>query len=189
MHSISHNIKSIAKTLLKGGVIICPTDTIYGISCLADNDAAVLKILDMKKRQKKGFIVLMKDVETAQRYCRLSERQIEYIKKENLDRPTTYILEALPGLSGYVYGSNLSLAARLPKDQFISNILTEVDKPIVSTSLNLSGEPAINDVKDIIDLPIGKAADMIVDAGPAKDLRASRIVDIRDMEEIAVIRE
>jgi L-threonylcarbamoyladenylate synthase len=189
MHSTSHNIKSIAKTLLKGGVIICPTDTIYGISCLADDDAAVLRILEMKKRQKKGFIVLMKDVDMVKKHCRLSEKQIEYIKKENQDRPTTYIFEALPGLSRHVYGPDRSLAARLPKAQFISKILAEVDKPIVSTSLNMSGEPPIADVKDVFDLPIGKAADMVVDAGPAEDLRASRIVDIRGVERVKIIRD
>ncbi len=122
------------KVLSKGGLILYPTDTVWGIGCDATNENAVTKIFEIKKRsESKAFISLVHDA-----------KQLKKITGEipNLDItsiPTTIIYPSALGLSKNLLAENGSAAIRIVKDDFCQQLIKSFGKAIVSTSANVSG--------------------------------------------------
>lgn len=188
------SIKLIAGFLKKGGVVVLPTDTIYGFSCLASNEQAIKKIKRLKKNPKdKPLSILVSDLEMLKKYVYLSSAQEKNLKKiwSKKNRPTTVILKNRHKLPPVLTGRSDGLAARLPKLEFLTKILKELKSPLVSTSLNLSGQELINNPKDIIKyFPVRSVQpDLVVDAGLCRRKRASKILDLRENLEPLILRK
>jgi L-threonylcarbamoyladenylate synthase len=128
--------------LRKGGTILYPTDTIWGIGCDATDRMAVQKIFELKKRPPvKSMIVLMADQRDINRYVSLPQPYIS----EFLDaatRPTTVIYEGAIGLAENLVAEDGSIAIRIVKEDFCRHLIKRFRKPLVSTSANISGSPA-----------------------------------------------
>jgi L-threonylcarbamoyladenylate synthase len=196
-------ISIIADFLKRGKVIVYPTDTIYGLGCLATNKKAIQKIYKIKKREKgKPLIILVSNLAMLKKYCYVSKEQEEYLREIWLTktlgvskrhrvsisaRPMTVILKSKGILPHELSGSKHSLAVRLPKNDFLIKIIKEVKAPIVSTSANISGEEYKGALEKINKL-FGNKIDLIVNAGKLKN-KPSRIVDIREMDNIRLIRK
>jgi len=186
-------IKLIADSLRQGRVVVLPTDTIYGLSCLADDERAIKKNRRLKKRETgKPLAVLVASRAMLKKYVFVSSHQEKILKKiwGEDSRPTTVILKHRDRLPKILTGNSEGLAARLPKNDFLLKILKAVGKPIVSTSLNLSGQPTLKDLKGLKKYFLDKNVqpDLIIDSGRSRRNRPSRVLDLRE-EKPAVLRK
>lgn len=124
----------------RGGIILYPTDTIWGIGCDATNPDAVKRIYDLKQRPvAKSMIVLLADPKDINRYTSRPEPYIAtYL--ERATRPTTVIYDGALGLAENLIGEDGSIAIRIVKEDFCRHLIKRFRKPLVSTSANISGQ-------------------------------------------------
>lgn len=126
--------------LTQGGVILYPTDTIWGIGCDATNQKAVERIYKIKKRiESKSLIVLVSDIDMLKEYI-AEIPEIFWDLINNVDRPTTFIYPEARKLAKKVIASDGTIGIRIVRDEFCRQMITFFGKPVVSTSANVSGE-------------------------------------------------
>lgn len=186
-------IETAARSLKKGRVLVLPTDTIYGLSCRADDKAAIKKIFRLKKRNSKSaLLVLVNNLTMLKKYVFVSRRQEELIKSYwRGARPTTVILRHKGNLPKELTGISDGLALRLPKSKFLIKMIEAIKVPIVSTSLNRSGQAGVVDLERLADyFPDPKnQPDLVVDSGKCRRRRPSRIVDLRTGGQPLILRK
>ncbi len=155
------DIEASLKVLRDGGLILYPTDTVWGIGCDATHDEAVLRIYNLKRRaDDKSMIVLLADEKEIPKYVgEMNPVIVDYIK--GIHKPTTVIYESATGLSPNLINKNGSIAIRIVKDRFCQELINRFGKPIVSTSANISGYPVARIFIDI-DIEIKSGVDYIV---------------------------
>ncbi|MFA7088015.1 MAG: L-threonylcarbamoyladenylate synthase [Patescibacteria group bacterium] len=187
-------IDLVAASLNAGKIIISPTDTIYGLSCLANNVSAIKKIHHLKNRSsKKPLIVLVDSLKMLKKYVFVSAKQERILKKiwfEN-NRPATVILKHRRCLPEELTGDSNGLAVRLPKNDFLLKMIGAVALPLVSTSLNLSGQENIHDLNSLLHYfpEGGKRFDLIIDAGKCRRRKPSKLIDLRDENNPEILRK
>ncbi len=144
-----NDIEQCLEKLKAGGLILYPTDTVWGIGCDATNEEAVARIYALKQRSdSKAMIVLMADEKEILHYVTQPGLQIfDYIKGVN--RPTTVIYEGAVSLADNLLAEDGSVAIRICEEPFCKNLIKRFRKPIVSTSANISGYPSPLNFKDI----------------------------------------
>jgi L-threonylcarbamoyladenylate synthase len=127
------------EVLKSGGVILYPTDTIWGIGCDVTNENAVKRIYEIKKREdSKSMIILVADERDVLRYVAAPDLSVfDFIEEQT--RPTTIIFEHAVGLPDNLVADDGSIAIRIVRDEFCRHLLKRLRKPIVSTSANISG--------------------------------------------------
>jgi L-threonylcarbamoyladenylate synthase len=156
-----NDIDQCLEVLRNGGLILYPTDTIWGIGCDATNEAAVEKIYQLKKRPgTKSMIVLLADERDILSYVTQPDPKIfDYIK--GIKKPTTIIYEGAAGLAGNLVATDGTIGIRIVNDDFCRHLIKRFRKPIVSTSANLAGYPPPGSFADI-DVEIKNGVDYIV---------------------------
>lgn len=133
------DIKESLITLREGGVILYPTDTIWGLGCDPSNDAAINRIFKIKSRvENKSLIILVDGLPMIERYV-TEIPEIVYELAEVSDTPLTIIYPKGKNLAAGVFGEDDSVAIRICHDEFCRELISRFRKPIVSTSANLSG--------------------------------------------------
>jgi len=134
------DITACIKILQRGGIILYPSDTVWGLGCDATSKEAVEKIFSVKKRKKeKSFIILVSDQTMLAKYVKeVSEKARRLIKTET--QPLTIIYENVMNLPENIMAKDGSVGIRIPKDAFCLKLIEQFGKPIVSTSANVSGE-------------------------------------------------
>ena len=139
MNNFLNDIESCLSVLHNGGIILYPTDTIWGIGCDATNAAAVAKIYALKKRaEEKSMIVLLANEKDIIQYITQPDFTIfDYLKK--VEKPTTVIYDGAIGLADNVVNKDGTVAIRITKDEFCNHLIKRFKKPVISTSANLSG--------------------------------------------------
>jgi len=185
-------VKFVASALARGQVAVLPTDTIYGLSCVADNRQAIRRVYRLKRRDfKKPLIILAASLAMVKKYAFVSRRQEEYLKKiYESARPTTVILRSRNLLPPELQGDFDGLAWRLPKNDFLIKILKIVRRPLVSTSFNLSGQPDLTDPRYLSDyFPVRQRPDLVVSSGRCRRRRPSRLIDLRNEEQPLILRK
>jgi L-threonylcarbamoyladenylate synthase len=127
------------EVLKSGGVILYPTDTIWGIGCDVTNENAVKRIYEIKKREdSKSMIILVADERDVLRYVAAPDLSVfDFIEEQT--RPTTIIFEHAVGLPDNLVADDGSIAIRIVRDEFCRHLIKRLRKPIVSTSANISG--------------------------------------------------
>lgn len=136
------DIPEMVESLRFGGIIIYPTDTIWGIGCDAGNVSAIRKIYDIKDREPdKPLIVLVSDIEMLKDYVDEIHPRIESLLFYH-EKPLTVIYDKVHDLPDVLRGPGGSVAIRIAQDDYCREFIREFGKPIVSTSVNRSGEPA-----------------------------------------------
>jgi L-threonylcarbamoyladenylate synthase len=153
MPVFENDIKECVSILEKGGLILYPTDTIWGIGCDATNGNAIDKIYTLKKRpDNKAFIILLADEKDILKYVAQPDLKIfEYLK--TITRPTTIIYDGAIGLADNLIPEDGTIAIRITNDPFCKRLIKQFRKPIISTSANIYGYPSplvFNDIDDII---------------------------------------
>jgi len=174
----------------RGKVIVYPTDTIYGLGCLATDNKAIKKIFKIKGREKKKpLLILVSNFKMLKKYCHISKEQGKYLKKVwKSTRATSVILKKKRNLPWQLTGGQETVAVRLPKVKFLLKILRGVREPIVSTSLNKSGQKNLDSVRHLDNYFKKVKSDLVVDAGVIKS-RPSRLIDVRDLDDIKILRK
>lgn len=187
------SIKIILSALLKKEVVVLPTDTIYGLSCLASSLAAIKHIYKIKKRNRnKPLIILVSSLAMLKKYAFVSSGQLDFLKENWLKskRPTTVILRSRKNLPSETSSRETSLAVRLPKSIFLIKIIKKIGEPIVSTSLNLSHEDNLLDLKFLPNyFTKEKYIKLVVDTGPCLRKKASRLIDLRQIKHPVILRD
>jgi L-threonylcarbamoyladenylate synthase len=180
----------ILNVLRQGGVILYPTDTIWGLGCDATNEAAVQKINTIKNRNnKEGYVLLVDSVETLRLFVDHVHPRIETLLHYH-ERPVTVIYEEGIGLAPSVMGKDKSVAVRIVRDAFCRELIRQLGKPIVSTSANKTGKPfpsnygeISSDILQEVDFVVKYKQDSREKGEP------SVIVRLNDIEELDFIRE
>jgi L-threonylcarbamoyladenylate synthase len=161
MVDFGKDIEQCLKMLKEGGLILYPTDTIWGIGCDATNAAAVEKVYQLKKRpDEKALIVLVADERQVLQHVAAPDLQIfDYLQETN--KPTTVIYTGAIGLAENIIADDGSIAIRICNDEFCKHLIKRFRKPIASTSANISGQPTAKVFNDIAD-EIKKGVDFMV---------------------------
>ncbi|HSN07525.1 MAG TPA: L-threonylcarbamoyladenylate synthase [Hanamia sp.] len=189
MNSFENDIINSLKTLHNGGIILYPTDTIWGIGCDATNADAVKKIFTLKNREeKKSMIILVADENMIQQYVSdSSQEMLSYIS--SAQKPTTAIFKKAIHLPLQLVNEDGSIAIRIPKDEFCLQLIKQFQKPLVSTSANISGEKFPQNF-DEVSTEIKNGVDYTVQhrQNDYSKNTPSSIIKLDDNNEIVVIR-
>jgi tRNA threonylcarbamoyl adenosine modification protein (Sua5/YciO/YrdC/YwlC family) len=184
----TQEIGFIAGFLKRGKVIVYPTDTIYGLGCSALNKKAISKIYRIKNREKeKPLLVLISDFKMLAKYFKVDKKQLAYLRKIWPGK-VSVILDKKALLSNDISAGLSSAAVRLPKSQFLTKMIKELDAPIISTSLNISGEKHLESLDNLTEYFKKQEPDLIIDAGIIKG-KPSKLIDLRNAEKIKILKK
>lgn len=183
-------IKKAVEILRSGGVILYPTDTVWGIGCDATNAEAVKRIFDIKKRaDAKAMLVLVDNPARIQSYVEeVPEMAWDLI--ELSEKPLTIIYPEAKNLAKNLVGEDKSIAIRVTKEDFSKNLCSQFRKPIVSTSANVSGKPTPANFSEITN-EIKSAVDYVVNfrQNETRKPKPSSIIKLGIGNVIQIIRE
>lgn len=182
-------VDKCVEILRAGGLILYPTDTVWGIGCDATNEEAVAKVYSLKRSEDKhSMLCLCRDADMVVRYVNRAPG-IAFEVMELSDKPLTAILPGAVGVASNLIPESKTLGVRVPQHDFCQALLRKFGKPIVSTSANISGEPAAKRLKDVAE-EILKGVDYVVhprfEGKPT--LKPSSIIAFGEGGEVEVIR-
>jgi len=175
------DLKNLAREIKKGRVIVCPTDTVYGLLADATNKKAVEKIFKIKKRPKtKPLPIFIKDLETAKRLAIIDKNQERFLKKAWPGKITAVLKRKAANRKQKIYGiDKKTIALRISKYKLVLELLKAINKPLTGTSANISGKPATTKIKDILRQFQNKKfqPDLILNTGNLKSSKPSKVID------------
>ncbi len=186
---MENEINKAIEVLKNGGVILYPTDTIWGLGCDPNNEKALQKIIDIKQRSSdKHFIILVDSERLLQRYVKVIPEVcfdlIDYAVK-----PLTIVYPKGKNVSKQVLADDGSIGIRIVKNEFCKKLIQKYKSGITSTSPNKSGEPTPVKFEDI-DENIKKQIDYIVNLPSEKTGNApSQIIKIGEKSEVTILRK
>ncbi len=188
--SLQEEINKAGEVLKRGGIILYPTDTVWGLGCDAGNPQAIEKIHAIKKRaENKAMIVLLDNPYKLNLYVE-EVPELAWNLIELSDKPLTIIYRGAKNLAANLIAEDGSVAIRITREQFSQSLCRSFRKAIVSTSANISGTPAPASFRDI-SAEIISAVDYVVDYRrnePAGKAKPSSIISLGDKGEIKIIR-
>jgi len=187
---LQDEIKNAVEVLRKGGVILYPTDTVWGIGCDATNAEAVKRVYEIKKRADSKALICLVDSES--RLCRYVRNvaDVTWDMIELSTKPLTVIFDNATGLAENLLAEDGSVGIRVTREEFSKELCYRFQKPVVSTSANISGEPTAMTF-DEIDDEIKNAVDYVVRYNQRckEKHMPSSIIKISASGEFTIIRE
>jgi len=159
---LKEEINKALEVLKAGGVILYPTDTIWGLGCDATNPEAVEKVLKIKNRPAEKSLIVLLDTDSKLQSYVTEIPDVAYDLIEYAEKPLTIVFSGAKNLANNVINTDGSVGIRIVKHDFCTPLIQRFRKPIVSTSANLSGEPSPKFFDDI-DPAILDAVDLVVD--------------------------
>ena len=182
-------INKALQVLKEGGLILYPTDTVWGIGCDATNENAVKKVYDLKKRiDSKALICLVADDRMLKKYVKqIPETALNII--DVTDKPTTIIYDGAQNLATNLVANDGTIAIRIPDDDFCYFLSRKLNGAIVSTSANISGQPTPKSFKEI-SKEVLKGVDYVVNLHHEKICnKPSSIIKLSNNGIVKIIRE
>lgn len=189
MTDFEQDIQSCVETLRRGGLILYPTDTIWGIGCDATNADAVRRVYELKHRSdNKALIVLLDSEEHLDHYV-VDVPEMAYELMAVAVKPLTLIYEGAFNLAPNLLGENESVGIRVPREEFSHQLCERFGRPIVSTSANVSGEASARTFGEISD-EIKRGVDYVVGYRQSESMphTASNIILLRGDGTFKIIR-
>ena len=187
---MKEEIQKAVEVLRKGGVILYPTDTVWGIGCDATDPEAVAKIYAIKNREdSKSLVLLASDMDMVCRYVKeVPEMAIQLVEVN--DKPMTIIYDDARNLASNLLAEDGSVGIRVTSEEFSKQLCFRFRKAIVSTSANVSGEPSPVTFADISE-EIKQAVDYIVQSRQEEKVapKPSSIIKLGKGGQIKIIRE
>ena len=187
------DIKNALEVLRMGGVILYPTDTVWGIGCDATNREAVKRVYEIKEREdSKALICLVDSDARLQRYVRhvpeVAWQLIDSLQDSDA-KPTTLILDGAINLAENLIAEDGSVALRITQEAFSKELCYKFQKALVSTSANISGQPAAQNYQDI-DPVLLERVDYVcwTRRQEHKPHKPSSIIRLREDGEVTIIR-
>lgn len=186
---MNEEIHKAYEIIKEGGIILYPTDTVWGIGCDASNPEAVAKIYALKQREEtKSMIVLM----NAEKMMYSVFKDIPEVAWQILDlseKPTTLILDNPRNIAPNLIAPDKTLGVRIIKEPFCYKLLERMKKPLVSTSANISGKPTPMNFKEISQ-EIIKGVDYVVNLPNEKMTgKPSAIIKLTNDSQVKIIRK
>lgn len=192
VHYDRDDLHEAVRVLREGGVILYPTDTVWGIGCDATNEAAVQRIFEIKHRaDSKSMLVLLDGAGKLQGYVeRVPDTAWTLLEVSEGQKPMTIIYPKAKNLAHNLLAEDGSVGIRITQEQFSRALCEQLRRPVVSTSANISGEPAAKVFDEIVQ-EIRDAVDYVCmyrrnDKTPHQP---SSIVKIDEAEHITIIRQ
>ncbi|PHS06001.1 MAG: threonylcarbamoyl-AMP synthase [Kordia sp.] len=182
-------LKNCIEHLKNGGLILYPTDTLWGIGCDASNPEAVKKIYALKKRtDSKALICMVADERMLSKYIKdIPEVALDII--DVAENPTTIIYDNPKNIASNLIASDNSLAIRIPDDEFCFQLIRKLNGAIVSSSANLSGQPSPKSFSEISN-DILKGVDYVVNLHREKKYsKPSSIIKLSSAGLVTIIRK
>lgn len=169
--------RKAASVLNRGGVIVYPTETLYGIGALATNGAAVERIFEVKGRPHgKPIPVLVKNIDMLSQIAK-SSQLANSLSEQYWPGKLTMILEQTAELPELITCGSGKIALRISSNAFVNALFELVREPLTSTSANISDGPNISDPQELFETFAGKV-DLIVDSGKIPASKGSTIIDL-----------
>ena len=186
---MKEDIQNCLNTLREGGIILYPTDTVWGIGCDASNPQAIQKIYDLKGRSSSKALITLVGSEVMLERTVINMPEIAWDLIESANRPLTLIYDEVKGIAPNAIAEDGSCGIRLAKDTFCQQLIQRLGKPIISTSANVSGEETPKDFRSISDT-ILKGVDFVVNyrQNEATSQKSSNIIKLKNNGEIKIIR-
>jgi L-threonylcarbamoyladenylate synthase len=186
---LKQEVEKSVVLLKQGKILLYPTDTIWGIGCDATNTKAVDKVFKLKSRHKqKSMIVLLDSVGKLSLYVD-EVPQIACDLIENAASPITIVYNNARNLSKKLIASDGSIAIRVVKDDYCLEVIKKLGHPLVSTSANISGEPAPQTFNQIVDI-IKERVDYVVDVyrSRIRTIRPSTLIKLEENGTFSILR-
>lgn len=157
-------VTQVVECLKRGGVIVYPTDTTYGLGCDIYNRKGIKKIYQIKQRDaRKPFSFICNDLAEVANYAQVSNFAFK-IMKRHFPGKYTFVLEATRVVPEALITKQKTVGIRIPDNPIVQAIVNELGHPLVTTSANLSGEETPQDPEEI-NREMGRMVDMVVDGG------------------------
>lgn len=180
-----NNLKEVVMVIKKGGVIICPTDTVYGLVADLENKKAIEKIFKIKKRSfKKQLPVFVRNLKAAKSLAEINKKQEEILKRVWPGKVTA-ILKAKPKrFPKGILSKDKKIGLRIPDYKFLNVLLEKLNFPLAETSANISGKKASTKIKNVLKQFEGKKhqPDLVLDAKNLEKSLPSTVVDLIDLK-------
>lgn len=187
---MEEDIKKAFEALIKGGLILYPTDTIWGIGCDATNPEAVQKVYDLKKRVDSKALITMIDNPVKLDFYIDGVPEVAWDLIELSEKPLTIIYDNARNVAPNLLAEDGSLAIRITNEKFSKELCKRFRKALVSTSANISGEASPANFDEISD-EIKSGVDYIVNyrQDDISKSKASSIIKLGKSGEVKIIRE
>jgi len=179
-------IEKAAKILRNGGAVIYPTDTLYGLGVNASDSKAVLRVFEIKGREKKPISVAVANLSEAKKYAKFNSVALK-IAKKFLPGPLTLILPSKLNLPKELNPNDEKVRIRIPDSKIALELIKKCKFPLTATSANLSGGKNPITAREAI-RQIGDKVDLVLDAGKCRYNKPSTVVDLSS-NKIEVVRE
>ena len=179
-------MKEIINNIEKGNLVIIPTDTVYGISCDATNKEAVEKVFIAKKREKKPLILMVSSIDMLKKYVKPLNDLEEQIINKYWPNTLTILFKKKDYLPDDITCGSDYVGIRMPNNKFLLELIEKIDKPIVSTSANISGNSVITNT-NMIEPELKKYISYVYDDGEKTNV-ASTLIQVVD-NKIKILRE
>ncbi len=162
----------------RGGIVVMPTDTVYGLLCDACNEGAVRSMFAMKQRpDEKVFPIFVKDVAMARQYAYISDAKAGFLEKV-WPGPVTAVFQHKEKLPAFLTGGKDTIGIRMPDNEFILELFARLGSPLAQTSANISGEPAAKNAEEVKKYfaSTSRGPDLLIDGGQTPGT-SSTVVD------------
>lgn len=186
---INQEIQKAFEVIKNGGIILYPTDTVWGIGCDATNEDAVLKIFNLKKRNKNLSVICLLNGDKMMHNIFTSIPEVAWQIIDLSEKPTTLVLDNPRNIAPSVIAPDNTLAVRIVKDSFCFKLLERMKNPLVSTSANISGQPTPKSFKEIA-AEIINGVDYVVNL--KQDItceKSSTIIKLSKDSQVKIIRK
>ena len=185
---MKEKIHKAVEVMKEGGIILYPTDTIWGIGCDATNEEAIKKIYNLKQREEtKSMLVLVENERMLQNIVEVSSLAWDLIDLS--EKPTTIIYDDPKNVAENIIADDNTLGIRMIEPIFLKQLIGKLKNPIVSTSANITGEASPKNLSDISET-IKKGVDFILDINvDSKNPKSSSIIKLTKDSKVTIIRK
>lgn len=188
MKTIEEEISEALHVLKKGGIILYPTDTVWGIGCDAINADAIDRIYALKKRsEEKALICLVSDFKMLNQYVE-EVPEVAYDILKYASKPTTIVYDKPIRIAENLVGEDDTLGIRVTKDKFCNMLIRKLKRPLVSTSANISGKATPSNLEEISQ-EIVEGVDYVVNLPSERGAKPSAIIKLGNDGKVKVIRK
>ena len=186
---MKEEIQQALSVLRKGGLILYPTDTVWGIGCDASNPKAVKKVYELKNRADSKALITLVASEIMLERTVIDMPEIAWDLIDAAEKPLTIIYQEVKGIAHNAIAEDGSCAIRLPKNNFCQQLVQRLRKPLISTSANTSGTPTPQSFQDI-ERSILSGVDYVVNLRQQEECKntPSSIILLKNNGEIKIIR-
>ena len=176
----SKNLQETIKAIKEGKVLVCPTDTVYGLICDAKNKKSVTKIFRIKKRPKgKPISIFVKNLGMAKKFAKI-DKKTEGFLKEAWPGAITAVLRPKKNLPCNISKGKNTIGLRIPKYKMITILIDKINRPLAESSANISGQPPSGSIKKVLRQFKRRKyqPDLIIDAGNLPKSKPSTVLDL-----------